>query len=87
MPDIANTQHHCLGLWPVQRTFREIMFLQELTMHDNIIKYALLTPLVPLPLSAASKRIRCKHLLAVCNVFNKLLHRRALHAFTSVLCD
>lgn len=28
---------------PMQRTFREIMFLQELTTHDNIIKCALLT--------------------------------------------
>ena len=26
----------------MQRTFREIMFLQELTTHDNIIKYALI---------------------------------------------
>ena len=29
------------GCFCVQRTFREIMFLQELTTHDNIIKCAL----------------------------------------------
>ena len=38
----------------MQRTFREIMFLQELTMHDNIIKCALLTSTNSLPLTAAS---------------------------------
>ena len=37
----------------MQRTFREIMFLQELTMHDNIIKCALLNPTI-LPLTAAT---------------------------------
>ena len=42
-----------LRLCSVQRTFREIMFLQELTMHDNIIKCALLTPTDLLPLIAA----------------------------------
>ena len=38
----------------MQRTFREIMFLQELTMHDNIIKCALLNPTKLLPLTAAT---------------------------------
>ena len=38
----------------MQRTFREIMFLQELTMHDNIIKCALLNPTRLLPLTAAT---------------------------------
>ena len=39
----------------MQRTFREIMFLQELTMHDNIIKCVLLTPTILLPLTAAPR--------------------------------
>lgn len=33
----------CIPTTIPQRTFREIMFLQELNGHDNIIKYAVTT--------------------------------------------
>ena len=82
MSDIANSQHHCLGLWSVQRTFREIMFLQELTTHDNIIKCALLTPLILLPLTAASRLIQRKQLLAVSLISCIVLDRVALPVYT-----